>query len=455
MYNINNIDLPGVYMAAMQAHSMRAAAEDRRAQLQLEKDKAFAEQHQKAQEKALLVKARQSMAKGDTTLMEIYFPEEYGKSLANQEAQQKFNQAQIDQTNETERNTANIQKFVSEQLAKDPSSAPDLQVYIDNLARNNQIRAFQIPGHTLPPDLAGPQMEPTQEEIQKLGRGAAMSLAMTPQKQKDITTLQQNLIAAGLEPGTPMFQRKLMELIENDSKKGTINLNTGTATATAGTRAEQEEALLEAQDQIEMLGELDRLAGADPERGIPPNFSKFLGVFPQGKKTLLAGLESINPNLVPEDHKAWLQDMSRFRSIVDEYRSGRFNKLLGSAQSAAEVRNLANAVLSADMGTTQFMETKARFEQVLKRKVAVAEQVLSEGIPLGSLGYRKRFGELEGPGVTKAAPRPQQPASSAPGNKPPPAKSKEQLLKDLEAKKGSLKPGVYERAKAGIMAMEE
>lgn len=343
-------------------------------------------------------------------------------------AMQGFAAEQTRGADDIAKRTAERQQWASRVLAASPGKAQFVQQHIDDEAKTGRINRFSIggdPSTFVAEGLAGPQVLPTRDEAENLGLEAGAVLG--EEKPQSLTTLSQNLIEAGFARGTPEYQRAMRKAMDDEAKAKTININNGSAAASNKTTSGQEEALLDAQDQLAMLGEVRTLA-TGPDGAV--NFGQFLGVGAKGKKLLLDVMDSINPEAVPEEMRGWYEKMATFRSVVDDYKAGRYNKLLGSAQSAAEVRNLMNAVLSADMNSTQFTAAFERMENVLARKIRVAEQVLAEGIPLGGRDYRTRFVEIEnGERVS-----PKLPGGKGTSKADAPQKSPEQIVDEAIAR---------------------
>lgn len=289
--------------------------------------------------------------------------------------------------------TALMQQRAARALALRPENRRYIQQQIDNMAAGEHIDHFQLPGGPGFSE-AGPPTEqeaattgaPTQDEV---GQFAAM--AGVEPKEDPYGKPTSDMLNYRAGQADPNFRKYEQET--NKGKQMQVTVSNGAVDASKKTVTDQEAELLDAQDQLALLGDIAKLA--TPQGGKDPDFSQFLGWAPKGKKFALDVLDSISPESVPPESREWYDKMSQFRSYVDEYKAGRYNKLLGSAQSQSEVRNLINAVLSADMGTTQFNAAFSRMQAVLPRKIRIAEQVLAEGIPLGGRDYRKRFEAIE------------------------------------------------------------
>jgi hypothetical protein len=183
-----------------------------------------------------------------------------------------------------------------------------------------------------------------------------------------------------------------MSLNKSKAPSTTLNVGGTGAEASKQTRHSQETALLKANDLGAMLDQLDEIA-TDQSGNV--NFGQFLGVVPKGKAATLNFMASLDESLVPEDQRPWLQRANDFRATIGEYRSQEMHDLLGSAQSAREIANTVDFLLSADMNGPKFRAGYAQLRRKVNRARNVASMVLAENIPVGTPEYRKRFAELE------------------------------------------------------------
>jgi hypothetical protein len=282
------------------------------------------------------------------------------------------------------RNTATnvFQERVANALKNDPAGAWRWQQVIDQRSggRRPEINRFEIPGEEqMAPGVAGPpsRRDPTAQEIESLRLGAGGKDERTGD-QKDFEYGQKN----------PQF------LAYEKAKRpaGTVVNVGGGIDASKKTRTDQETALLKANDIGAMLDQIDGIA-TDSNGNV--NFGQFLGVVPKGKAATLNFIAGLDESLVPESERPWLQKANDFRSAIGEYRSQEMHDLLGSAQSAREIANTVDFLLSADMNGPKFRSAYAQLRRKVNRARAVASMVLAEKIPVGTPEYRKRFAEIE------------------------------------------------------------
>lgn len=334
-------------------------------------------------------RGRDALAAGNLDEFSKLDPEGYATYAKNQREGQKaeIDMANTEQQMDERRNTATstLQERIANSLQSDPTTAAKWQQAIDQRTRlrgaqlgDTSISPFEVPGHTLPAGQAGPQVAPTDQEIEAMRRGAGG---------KDLRTNDQQDFEYGQK--NPAFRA-----YEKEKKPaGTVVNVGGTGTeASKQTRHTQETALLKANDLGAMLDQLDEIA-ADPSGNV--NFGQFLGVVPKGKAATLNFIAGLDESLVPEDQRPWLQRANDFRATLGEYRSQEMHDLLGSAQSAREIANTVDFLLSADMNGPKFRSGYAQLRRKVSRARNVASMVLAENIPVGTPEYRKRFTEIE------------------------------------------------------------
>lgn len=365
---IHGIDIPSIYLAAQQ---YRANEDSMR---QREADRQRQEQERQRQEQ----------------LRSLYA----GAISGNQQAIAGLQQQDPQGFMELEKQQQASQAAQAEQARRQQDQAIQNATTTGNMLR--AVKASKVPEQTyqavrqqaIQMGLGTEDALPLQYDPQWVDTMLAQSEAIHRSRAEGIGTVDwQNYQHTKIDPG-------FKEHLEQNRRAGAPNIQLtmpGNAPVSQKTRGEQEGELLDAENDLVMLDEIKTLATDNYGN---TDFGQFLGWWPKGKKATLSLIEEVS-GFVPASQRDWYGRASAFRTRIDEYKAGRYNKLLGSAQSAAEVRNLANAVLSADMGTTQFNEAYRRLQSTLQRKIRVAQQVLGEGLDLGTLAYRKRFDEIE------------------------------------------------------------
>lgn len=212
-----------------------------------------------------------------------------------------------------------------------------------------------------------------------------------------MSAFARQLIDAGVPQGSEQFNAAMRryneaQLVRMEREPKGMTINVG-GEAAPKVKADQQQALIDVMQTSAMLDDLEELA-IDPQTG-QVNFGQYLGIN-RAKQWTLAQLDKIGA--VPDSERPQFERAQQFRAVLDKYRSEEYKRLLGSAQSEAEIKNLVNSVISADMGSTQFSQAFAALRRATARNERIAQRVLREGFDLGTAEYRRRFAELEGEG---------------------------------------------------------
>jgi hypothetical protein len=290
--------------------------------------------------------------------------------------------------------TQRMQEAAARAIGANPRLAGAYQNEVMRRAQRGEIDPFEVVGadtaHTvLPEGMVGPEALPSRGE----SRAAVQTAGGDPFKGMDNGLKEYLGSRPNDDPSIPGFAERYDAWNRANKKSGAVSVNVGgMAGASKKTTADQEAAMLKANDTASMLDEIDRIAtGPDGKR----NFSQFLGFAPRGKRFALDMAASIDSNLVPQEQRAWFDKMNQFRAAVGEYKSTEYHNLLGGSQTASEIRNLVNVVLSEDMSGPAFEAAYTQLRRKTERAQQVASMVLGEGIPVTDPRYRKRFAELE------------------------------------------------------------
>jgi hypothetical protein len=381
----NASQLSQVFQMALNARRQREAQAQQEAQFARARewelqDRDYAAQQQAAQHKAAF-EAKQAEA----------------KALADREAAGR---------------RAKRTDFWRQKIASAPPEQQDsLLKYYSGLERHGMVDPLGVDVDPAA-DLVGGQMIDAggREALRLRAQGDMVGRGEKLPEASGVSELSQKVTEAfGFPQGTPEHQREMQKLMAKQGGGTTINLNNGFAGPSKKTQADQEDALLAGQETLDVIDELRGLATNEAGQ---VDFSQFHGKVPRAKKWLLSELDDWDPGLVPEDSRPWLDKASAYRSVLDKYRSEEFKRLLGSAQTDTEIKNLINSVLSADMGSRQFSAATDKLEERTNRAMAVARKVLSKGIQVGTPEYRKAFREEEAR-TRGAATRPAGPLTDA------------------------------------------
>ena len=381
-----------IFQQAQQAEARRKESEQREMQLQRSRD--------------WQVQDRDFSAKNDAAQAKQQF------EAKRFEAEQKAKQEEAEKRDKL---TGVLQGQFAAKLQQSPDLAPSIQQHVDKLVKAGKINPIQLPGfgeQPVAPGLQGPPgMGIDPQQMQQFVTEAQAGAAMRGEKPDELPhdEASRRVLNRGIARGTPeyvpAYNAALAELEAEGrgrakASAANFNVNTGRADVTKKTQGDQEDQLLAGRETLDMLDELKGLA-VNPKTG-KSDFSQFQGKLPRAGRWVLAELDDIDPSLVPEDSRPWFNRAQAYRATLDKYRSEEFKRLLGSAQTDTEIKNLVNAVISADMSSTQFEQAIDTLERRTKRVMATAEEVLSKGLRVGTPEYRKAFRDVEA--RTKAAP---------------------------------------------------
>lgn len=310
--------------------------------------------------------------------------------------------------------TDRMRAFYSNALKADPARAPQLQAHIDKLAAAGKIEHFALPQfgaelQPVAPGLQGPPgpaagMDPrtlaafdTEAQAGLVARGEGPK----PPDQPMDEIGKRVILGRGINPDQEGFRPAYQEELAAERAEAQRRARAGASSVTAGntytgptnkTRTDAEDTILAGRNTMAMVDELKSLARNENGQ---VDFSQFQGVAPRVGKWALSNLDDVDPRLVPEDARPWLDKASAYRAVLDKYRSEEFKRLLGSAQTDTEIKNLVNSVLSADMGSRQFTQAVSALERSTTRAMKASEEVLSRGIRIDTPEYRKAFREAE------------------------------------------------------------
>lgn len=379
--------------------------------------------------------------RGDGKMLQVVNPQLYTQlenanasrlaELATQRRQDAETQAKLTQSGREREQakrekTARFQQYAARMLQQNPQAAPQVLGQAKVLADRGEIYAFDLPDQAPTPDVA--------HQVQ-MDADASAAAAGLKQDEVPLDEIAKQVIhGQGLHPGTPGFQAAYQKALEEEERRKiarakagatSVNVGDGRAGPTTPVQTAQQNAIIEAQGTLETIGDLKRLA-TDPKTG-QVNYGQFLGLGNKAEKWTLDAIASIDPSALPPDKQERLSKFSEFRSVLDKYRSEEFKRLLGSAQTDGEIKNLINSVISGDMNSPQFGAAINNLERVTNRSMRIAQEVLSKGIALGTPEYKREFSRLEQiakssekSGTTSSgAASPQQQKSATPQPPPP------------------------------------
>lgn len=232
---MGNWDLSQIFEAAAQNRRERerlAFAQDqqrRQDEMQARQESRDAERFktdQQAREEALWrskleARAGEKYAAGDPHMLQAVNPEAYSRIEANKTQLEgaRLDVAAKQQASEEQRaqETARFQAMAAQTLAQNPQAAPFLQRVAAERARQGLMNGVQLPGYALPDGMAGPQRQPTQQEIGQLQ--AEANIGLPTQRPHDIKTTENMadfIGISGMVPGQtafgPAYEKYLVNL---------------------------------------------------------------------------------------------------------------------------------------------------------------------------------------------------------------------------------------------------
>ena len=181
-------------------------------------------------------------------------------------------------------------------------------------------------------------------------------------------------------------QQSAFRTRERRAGRSQVNVSTGTSELGAAQTGREQERLVDARQVMRFIGDIKALG--DP--------AQFLGYMrraefwmkdKQRKAKDVPLLGDILGNLSTAERMQY-EKASEFRSIVKKYKSLEYKKLIGSAQTATEVKNLADSIISVDMSDTVFRRNLELLERETKRIAQAAEDALAHGYKLNTKEFR-------------------------------------------------------------------
>lgn len=133
------------------------------------------------------------------------------------------------------------------------------------------------------------------------------------------------------------------------------------------------------------------------------NVDPYVGWAPRVGKWSLNNLSNMSKyaySKLPENVKEWHSKMSDLSAAIGKYKTNEYHKLIGGQQTAREIQNLIDTVLSMDMSSQQFKSALSQLMRDTERAERIASDMLSSGMfPLGSedpgfgIALDRRFNE--------------------------------------------------------------
>lgn len=314
--------------------------------------------------------ARKAYADGSPEALQLVAPEEYigleslGRQRALDQQRMQTEEAQRqkiaeEQTVARRQRTANLKNFAFSALQNNPGAAPQIQAMIKQKIDSGEVEPFALPGQA-----------PDDAQLQQLGLAAQQDQALYG-KPTDITSLQQNLAAAGFRPGTPEYQKKLLDLMDNESKKGTTNITVGgQQPLTTATTTEIQGKAIAGQQMIGRLQNVRNLMGQVGDSMFTLQ-GKAAGVISKGKD--LVGIAS-------DDDKRTLTVRRQMAEELDQIFNQYRKEITGSGASVSELQSLKDSMLNKDLSPTEFHASLDRFTGIVQRDQRLYLKLLRSGI---------------------------------------------------------------------------
>jgi hypothetical protein len=344
--------------------------------------------------------------------------------------------AKAEQQAVSDKSAANVKRWAAQAIDARPESAPQVMEMLRRrgVEFDDPAMSVQLPDE--PPIQALPEsFDPRATAASLQGDAAGILGAPRPEdidKPKITNDMVEFMAISGLKPGDPafgqQFDRWLTKMTKSRATSVNVGVDTGRQEAVQAVKSEQQKELINTMNTTSMLDELEAMA--TPEGAAKPNWAQFLGGGAQTKGAIVNKLDKWAPSLVGSGDRAQVERLNEFRAVLDKYRSEEYKRLLGSAQSEAEIKNLVNAIISADMSPAQFGEAFKTLRRATARAEGIAKQVLGEGFEVGSPEYRKRYSELE--------------AGAKKGSAKAPPNARQRLAADLKA--GRISQEIYDAA---------
>lgn len=343
--------------------------QEQRAKIDLEREKQQLEQGRyDAERQQLLPEARASYQQGRPQMLQQLAPEE-AQGLAEQQAKAADAAAQ---------RSAQVKRYVAQGLQAGKLKPEQAQQILQKYGGEPDLGPF---GNA-------PSVDPTQLEAAATARLGAQAGPKQLQPTGDLATFLQ---VSGMRVGDPGLKEAYNRWRIQGKKAGATQVSIGDASRK--TRADQEAELITAMETSGSLDELQRMA--TPQGANAPDWGQFLGGRQQAGAWLINKADKWIPSAVSSENREQASRINDFRAVLDKYRAEEYKRLLGSAQSEAEIKNLVNAIISGDMSPAQFDSAFQALRKATARSERIAREVLGKGFDLGSPGYRREFSRQE------------------------------------------------------------
>lgn len=397
------------FMGMLQAGQQYRMQKEQSRLLQLQRQAA----ERQSDQQRWMPQALADYAAGESTDLQRIAPGEFQQLEKGRADLAKARAAAAKELAEANRQTATTQQQETVRTSRALITAIDAS--LKNPAAYGQIRAGLLQANQqgaikIDPTQIPEQMPPP-EQLQQF-REAQMVNLKTVSDPKFTDTMVEVAASGGWDLSDPKllqdqrFQAAMKATIAQKHKGVTVNVGANGEKAsplTTQNTSKQQDELLGARQTMMMLDDIEEIA-RDPSSG-KPNWGQFLGYLPQGKRWTLNTIDTIAPGSLSPEAQDELSRMNAFRTVVDKFKAEEFKRLAGTAQTASEVKNLANSILNADMSSTQFGAAYINLRRLTGRIIDTAESVLADGIPLGSTRYAAEMKRRLGPIGAEAQPK--------------------------------------------------
>jgi hypothetical protein len=176
----------------------------------------------------------------------------------------------------------------------------------------------------------------------------------------------------------------------------------------AGERGRVMKEAWDADATLEMIGRIEQY-----------DFDKFLGYMNraehwwknvQDQARDVPGVAKVIGKMSPKERKDF-EEASAFYGEIDQFMATEFHKLIGSAQTVQEVKNVAGAILNKKMSPGRFRANLIRLKRLANATAIKSRELLGKGFKTGTKRYRKAMDEhfkasglLRGPRAQRATP---------------------------------------------------
>lgn len=177
-------------------------------------------------------------------------------------------------------------------------------------------------------------------------------------------------------------EERRSKLRVKERRAGRTVVQVGRDEPTTSRRGQEQTRLSDARQTMEFIDDIKALGDPGQFLGFMRRAEYWISDVRRQAKDV-PPLSALLGDLSPAE-RAQYEKASEFRGIVKRYRALELKRLIGSAQTATEIKNLAGSLLDVNMSDLEFQVALERLERETRRVEAAASEAISKGYKVGT-----------------------------------------------------------------------